>query len=1152
MTNSAHSQLDSRATDSVPDAPSPAMQLAQAGDTVELRQPEAGTTVVLHVDPGQILHFDFSPADAQAAVTNGNLQLTFENHGSIIVHGYAAWAAVHGEATGPQGGEVDVARLIGQSPEATAQAAPQACEIPNQQVVDVPMPAAGERVVVEAHAGDALRLGCEFQDVKGSQVGHTLELTFPNGGVAAIGNFDQWVAEKGATVTDCKCGGMNLADFIIALGMSPENVLPAAGPQGGPQGVDHPQFAVTPAQSLLGGYPYPNILPGTSLDYTTPQPQNDFLPILTGEGLPTVEVPTGTTVNEAGLPPHDGKPAGSGEELAPGPNGDPSETTTGAITFTEGHAPAVITINGTPVTGVIGQTIAGDFGTLTITGIHGDPTIDYSYTLATNTSGDDTHDDFTVVVTDKDGNTASNTLQIGIVDDMPTAHDDVGSVDEAALPTGSHPSPTAVTTTGNLLANDIQGADGAVIASISGHTPDASGHIVIDSASGHLDVNSLTGAYTYTLEHAGPATQDVFDYVLQDGDGDTSNAKLTIDIASDLPDAVNDTATTVDTNPQDVNLVVVFDRSGSMADNPGVAGYSTRMELAKAAVAALFEAYQSVATDLHIKIVDFSTTAANSVWLSSPQEANAYLAQAEALGSTNYAGPNGAIPTLIDNYNTASDPAPAADRTELYFISDGQPNPPTTGLGGGTSIVGTAQWESFLTANHIENSFAIGVGAGLNPDDPNLGAVSFPNGPGGTEPNRILVTDESQLLATLIGTVTNPVSGNVLDNDVFGADGKGNGGVGLVSIDVGGHTYTYDQTTNEIRNESNAVVVAGAILVVDTPLGGHLIFHFDTGAYTYVSPNVTATETETFHYTINNASGQSSGADLQITVTDAGHNLDVPHTHIGTNGDDNFNDSAVTVDNIMSGGLGSDTLIGGLGNDHIQGGTSNDSLAGGAGDDILLGGQTNNDHPGSSLPGVPGGNDTLDGGLGHDSLFGGDGDDKLFIGTGDEGHGGSGNDLLILQDNTGFGLVDGGTNTSNDLAVSRGDVLAFDDHLDLTSLDNSKVTGIETVSMIDSEGGGSHLSDTLTLNASDVIDLGTGHFHPSGSFGAFGPLPDKDTVRVDGDGPNDTVNLAGGGWTQVTGSHGAPAGYNLYVHDAGGGHADSYALVQSTLTVHTS
>jgi hypothetical protein len=106
--------------------------------------------------------------------------------------------------------------------------------------------------------------------------------------------------------------------------------------------------------------------------------------------------------------------------------------------------------------------------------------------------------------------------------------------------------------------------------------------------------------------------------------------------------------------------------------------------------------------------------------------------------------------------------------------------------------------------------------------------------------------------------------------------------------------------------------------------------------------------------------------------------------------------------------------------------------------------------------------------------------------------------------------------------------------------------------MRDSEGGGTQPNDTLTLSASDLLDLGSGHFDPTGSTPGLGALPSRPAARIDGDGPGDAVNLTGGGWSAVSGNHGVPAGYALYAHDSGGGHADSYVLVQATLTVHTS
>ena len=90
----------------------------------------------------------------------------------------------------------------------------------------------------------------------------------------------------------------------------------------------------------------------------------------------------------------------------------------------------------------------------------------------------------------------------------------------------------------------------------------------------------------------------------------------------------------------------------------------------------------------------------------------------------------------------------------------------------------------------------------------------------------------------------------------------------------------------------------------------------------------------------------------------------------------------------------------------------------------------------------------------------------------------------------------------------------------------------------------------MKLDASDVINIGTGTFNPFGTA-----LAQADAIRVNGD-AGDTLNLSGGGWSvgapAVSGAGDAvPAGYTLYVHDgnaAAGIQADAYVLVQTNIS----
>ncbi|WP_143019444.1 beta strand repeat-containing protein [Mesorhizobium qingshengii] len=162
-----------------------------------------------------------------------------------------------------------------------------------------------------------------------------------------------------------------------------------------------------------------------------------------------------------------------------------------------------------------------------------------------------------MVVTDADGDSApAGNLVINIVDDVPTAHTDMGNVNEGAL--------LSVTAVAGVLANDVAGADGATIDGVraaGGNTTTAvSGGVNTDIVGQHgtLHLNA-DGSYTYqsTANSITSNTTDVFVYTLKDGDGDLSTTTLTINLA-------------------DVNAApVVADTQNWMSSDPGQQTLST-------------------------------------------------------------------------------------------------------------------------------------------------------------------------------------------------------------------------------------------------------------------------------------------------------------------------------------------------------------------------------------------------------------------------------------------------------------------------------------------------------------------------------------------------------------------------------------------------
>ena len=405
--------------------------------------------------------------------------------------------------------------------------------------------------------------GVELSDVR--VVGRNLVVDMPDGTQLII--VDGAIFVPQLVLNGVEVPATNIAALLI--GQEPQ---PAAGeaPQSSGGNFD------VPVPPLDPGVPLGDLIPPTEYTYIPPEPQEVFDTLneepeifIQPDGQPA-SVNAVDSVDEDGLPTRNGgEPAGS-DEIAdgnPSNNSDADEATAGTIIINSPDGVDSVTINGFLVTGVAGQTIAGAFGTLTITGFSGDNIL-YSYLLTDNTLTDPTHEDFSVVLTDNDGDQASATLTINIIDDAPTARPDTD-----ALAVGE------VVATGNVMtdlsagdvgdsdtnAADTVGADNALLTSVSGaggsDSTFASGLLSVNGQYGVLTIDNA-GNYTYIRNPNSPGgVIDTFNYTLTDGDGDTSTTTLTISIP-DTPLRIGNISVLVDDD------ALPGGRAGGPGDDP--------------------------------------------------------------------------------------------------------------------------------------------------------------------------------------------------------------------------------------------------------------------------------------------------------------------------------------------------------------------------------------------------------------------------------------------------------------------------------------------------------------------------------------------------------------------------------------------------------
>lgn len=498
--------------------------------------------------------------------------------------------------------------------------------------------------------------------------------------------------------------------------------------------------------------------------------------------------------------------------------------------------------------------------------------------------------------------------------DPPVVNEAVSVVAEAALADGSGKGPVGIGATGtgtlpfdNGTISDLTARSGPGSAAVTKAVTPTTITLSADDGSWTITVDRASGDYEFTLlddvAHGGAGADRapvVFDFTASNAAGD-SVGPLMVNIVDDVPMAVELTDA-VSTLPN-TNLVIVFDRSGSTREDPGVQGFAQRIDLMRAALSDMLTEFANVGA-LNIKVVQFNTRASSTDWFSGAdaiQDALAFLDSLRPAGGTSYGA---AIDEVIDEFGTPPGAPGDGFQNLLLFLTDGNPNP-----GRGLTATDIANYQQLAADNEI-TAYAVGVGDGVTASNPSFVAIGQPAIPDGPMQNPVVVADDA-LAEALLDRAPEPATaeGNVLAPNqqgevaVIGADEPG----GIQSIEVDGNIYVFDATPDRILL-NGVLFAAGSQLTVNTALGGELRFDFATGDYAYQAPTGTsAAQTERFAVTLQDAEGDRASADLIIEVTPGGPAAALPRPLTGDADDNTLTSGA--FDEIMTGGDGSDSFV---------------------------------------------------------------------------------------------------------------------------------------------------------------------------------------------------------------------------------------------------
>ncbi|MBZ9782381.1 retention module-containing protein [Pseudomonas sp. REP124] len=467
-------------------------------------------------------------------------------------------------------------------------------------------------------------------------------------------------------------------------------------------------------------------------------------------------------------------------------------TQSGTFTITAPDGVETLTIGGINV--VVGgvsagfpQSITTPLGsTLTITGFNAATgVVSYSYTLVDNeahptANGANTlSEQFAVTVVDDNGTTANGSLDVNIVDDLPKGVDDTNA---------GTASETQLSLNGNVLTNDVQGADRVTVGENSG--PITPGTFV--GTYGTLVLNA-NGTYTYTLNtsdadfkalHGGGNGTETFTYTITDADGDTSTANLVLNIHN------NDDGVTLDGLDVYGGELTVYEKNLSDGTSPNAPALTQSGTFTVTALDGL-----QTLTVGGITVVSGGVAAGFPQTITTP------------LGST----------LTITGYNATTGVV-----SYSYTLVDNEAHPTANGAN-------TLTENLTVVATDTDGSTATGqINVNIVDDLPTARPDADSVQEGGT------------------------VSGNVLDNDIGGADGPAASGA-VVGVRAGS-----DTSTSAIGGLNSQINGTYGYLTLDAQ--GNAVYHSNPN--TVSGPGAT----DVFTYTVRDADGDESTTTITIDV----------------------------------------------------------------------------------------------------------------------------------------------------------------------------------------------------------------------------------------------------------------------------------------------